>query len=66
MFQGRSERGETSSYLGLISVREDVKISSEATDVHDSVVSEEQKKINFMEVRLNWETVCKWHDKGQQ
>lgn len=43
MFQGRSERGET-SYLGLISVREDVKISSEATDVHDSVVSEEQKK----------------------
>lgn len=37
-FQERAE--EAGSHLGLISVREDVKISSEAAGVHNPVVPE--------------------------
>lgn len=37
-FQERTE--ETRSHLGLISVREDVKISPEAAGVHNPVVPE--------------------------
>lgn len=40
----RSDGGETSPHLGLVSVREDVKIGPEAADVHHSLVSEGQTK----------------------